>query len=115
MDAHRRTLKQAYKLRFPSMGIYAVRNLHNGRVLLGQSANLPGALNRHRMELRLGCHRLQALQADWHAAGESAFSFESLETLAERSEPDFDYAAELDRRLAHWQRELAACGTPGYR
>ena len=50
--AKRKALIQAYKLAFPPMGIYAIRNLRSGRVLIEQSANTTGALNRQRTQLR---------------------------------------------------------------
>lgn len=108
MDKARRgELKQAYKLAPPPMGIYAVRHRASGRLLLGKSTNLTGALNRHRMELKLGSHRNHALMRDWREYGEAAFVFEVLERIEESTNPDFDYAAELERRLKAWQARLA--------
>ena len=98
--AKRKELTQAYKLAFPSMGIFAIRNLATGRVLIDQSANLNGTFNRHRVELQLGTHRNKALMEDWRTHGEANFVFEVLETIKERSEPDFNYRAEMARLLA---------------
>lgn len=62
-------------------GIYLVKNLETGRVLLGSSLNLHGPLNRHRAELKFGSHRCKALQADWDRLGEKAFAFEIVATV----------------------------------
>lgn len=105
--ARQKELKLAYKQAFPAMGIFAIRNLQTGQTLLDKSTNLTGSLNRHRLELRFGTHRNPALMADWRQHGETGFSFEILEQIKERSEPGFNYPAELERLLANWQAKLA--------
>lgn len=109
--AKRKELTTAYKLSFPSMGIFSIRNKMTERQLIGQSANLNGALNRHLLELRLGNHRNPALMADWRLFGEAEFLFEILEQIKERLEPDFDYPSELDRRIAVWRMRVPV-GSP---
>ena len=104
--AQRKALLQAYKLAFPPMGIYAIRNLGSGRMLIDQSANTTGALNRHRTQLRLGMHRIPQLQRDWHELGEAAFAFEVLQTQEQRAEPTFDYAAERAELLGAWRARI---------
>lgn len=104
--ASRKELSNIYKRTFPSMGIFSVRNKMTGKQLIGKSTNLNGALNRHRMELRLGVHRNQELMADWLLLGEAQFAFEVLEQIKERPEPDFDYPSELDRCMAVWRIEV---------
>ena len=99
-------LKLAYKMAFPVTGVFAIRNLLNGRCYVDQSSNLTGALNRHRLELKWGVHRNRALQEDWRTHGEEQFRFEILEQVAERKEADFDYAAERARLLMVWRQRL---------
>jgi len=82
-----------YKGFTPRMGVYAVRHLPSGRVLLGSSPHLEGILNRHRFQLSTGVHPIRALQADWHRDGAGAFSFEILDEL-----PQSDDAAPRDPR-----------------
>lgn len=101
--ATRKALTQAYKMTSPPMGIFSIRNMVTGRMLIDQSTNLPGTMNRHRTELKLGSHRNKALMDDWRALGESAFAFEVLQKIDERSEPDFDYRAEMTRLLVAWR------------
>lgn len=104
MDKNRqKALKQAYKLAFLAMGIYAIRNIANGRIYLDKTGNLGGALNRHRLELRWGSHRNKALLTDWREFGEAQFSFEVVEQIKESTDPRFDYAQTLEDRLAYWQ------------
>ena len=104
--ARRKALLQAYKLAFPPMGIYAIRNRVSGRMLIEQSSNTTGALNRHLTQLRLGLHRIRALQEDWRELGEEGFVFEVLQTQEQRAEPAFDYAAEREALLRVWRERL---------
>jgi hypothetical protein len=115
MDRTRRkALVQAYKLALPPMGVFAIRNLATGRMLVDQSANLTGAINRHRTELTLGTHRNRALMDDWHIYGEAGFVFEVLEKIDERPEPDFDYKAEMAQRLAMWRARVPPGSVASY-
>jgi hypothetical protein len=93
-------LKSSYKLNPPAMGVFAIRNLATGRTLLGRSTNLPGIINRHRFELKLGKHHNADLQADWKRDGEAGFSFEVVDTVAPSADPAFDAVAELETLLA---------------
>lgn len=108
----RKELVTRYKLSFPCMGIFSIRNKTTGKQLIGQSTNLNGVLNRHRLELRQGVHRNRALMADWHLLGEDQFVLEIIEQLQQRPEPGFDYASELDRCMAAWC-EKVPLGSPG--
>lgn len=99
-----------YKDTFPSMGIYAVRNTATGRVWLGKSQNVEGALNRIRFELKMRGHRNTALSDDWLHFGAESFAFEVLDRVKKREDPSFDYDAELRALLALWESEL--CPSP---
>ncbi|WP_430390174.1 GIY-YIG nuclease family protein [Dyella sp. 20L07] len=101
--AARKALRQHYKMTLPPMGVFSIRNMATGRMLIDQSANLTGAMNRHLTELKLGTHRNRALMEDWHALGETNFAFEVLQKISERPEPNFDYKAEMARLLATWR------------
>ncbi len=112
--ADRKSKVRAYKLAFPEMGIYAIRNVQSGRLLIGLSTNLPGSLNRHRTELRFGSHRNPALMKDWKALGEGQFAFEVLEQLKERADPEFNYRAELERCLEAWRSKVPRGSASSY-
>lgn len=96
----RAALKADYKLNPPAMGVYAIEHLASGRMLIERSSNLPGILNRHRFELKMGGHRNAALQADWRRDGEAGFRFAVLDTLEPSADPAFDAETELDTLLA---------------
>jgi hypothetical protein len=105
----RRELVRQYKEAGPAAGVYAIRNLAEGRVYLGASMNVEGALNRARFELRQRGHRHKALMADWLRLGEAQFAFEVVDVLKKRDDPAFDAKAELADLLQLWRTELH-CG-----
>ena len=90
---------------FPSMGIYAIRDLASGHMRLGASRKVHAALIRARFELRVGKHADHALQAAWNRRGAQELVFEVLELVKEREDADFDHAGEL-QALAQIHREL---------
>lgn len=110
----KRMLKNRYKQGFVPMGVFVIRNEVNQRVLLAESVNLDGAMNRHRFELTMRTHRNKALQADWLAHGAQAFTFEVLDCIKQSDKPDFDYAAELAALLQLWRDELAVPAALSY-
>lgn len=111
----RSELKRKYREAGTPMGIYAVRNTRNGKVLIGGTPNLPGALNRAEFSLRLGGHSNRELQREWKEMGPDAFTFEVLDEL-ERSDPDpsHDYRDDLAALEAMWLEKLRPYGDAGY-
>ncbi len=110
----RRELLRQYKESRPLAGVFALKNLLNGRVYVGGSLHLAGAMNRMRFELKMRTHRNKLLQQDWIAQGAEAFSFEVLDHVKERDDPSFDYANELDSMLQLWREEIPCHGERGY-
>jgi hypothetical protein len=114
--SRRAELKQAYKEKPPEMGVYAVRNRANGKVLVGTSVNLPGMLNRVRFQLVHGGYRTHpALQEDWNRYGADHFTFEVLDVLPPSEEPrTTDPKEELQVLEALWLERLRPYGEAGY-
>lgn len=97
------------------MGIWALRNTVNGKVLLGSSLHTKAALNRQLFSLRLGQHRNAALQRDWAEHGEQAFTTEVLHVLERRDGlTEQDYLRELAELESLWLQELRPSGDAGY-
>ena len=107
MGVDRKALVRAYKESPPPAGIYAVRNLVEGKILVGSSPNVAGRVNRERFSLENGGHFSRQLQADWNRLGPDAFTIEVLDTLEEPSDPDTDLAEELEELLGMWLDRLA--------
>lgn len=110
----RAELKRAYKEAKPEAGIYQIRNLVNGKILLGSSDSLQGKLNRHRFALRIGQHRYQALQTDFNQFGEAAFAFEIAEILKPSDDPDFSLELALAELEQRWVEKVQPFGERGY-
>lgn len=64
-------------------GVYAIRNLVNGKMYIGSTIN---PFNKrwqcHRKRLRKGIHHSSHLQASWNKYGEKNFSFEIIEVTS---------------------------------
>lgn len=109
--ARREELKRAYRERPPAAGVFAVRCLATGRVLLGASRNPQGSLNGIRFQLEQRVYRTHpALQADFTRLGAAQFSFEVLDLLEPKEGEDPDEA--LAALEALWREKLGAL--PGY-
>lgn len=110
----RKALKQQYLETRSRAGVYAIRNRVSGRVLVAGSANVQGALNRHRFELHQRVHRNRQLSQDWAAHGEASFSFDVLDTVKPKEGIDGDPAQELESLVELWRLEVMGSGDAGY-
>jgi len=110
----RRELNREYVERVKPAGIYQVKNLANGKVLLGSSLNLEGPLNRHRFMLKIGSHTNKALQKDWDELGPEKFSFDVLEEVQRKEDPNFNLKDELTLLEMVWLEKLQPFGERGY-
>jgi len=109
----RKALKAAYKEMKFRMGVFQIRNLTNGKLLVGSSANLEAIWNRHRFQLNMGSHRNKALQVDWQASKEEDFAFEVLEEIPHRADTA-DYTEELELLETFYLEKLQPYGDKGY-
>ena len=115
MDAKRSELKRQYKMTPPPMGVYRIRNLENGKVMIGSAMNLPGILNSNRFQLKMGSHPNKELLAEWKFLGEEKFVFEVLDELDPKDEaPDHDYRADLAALEELWIEREQPFGVRGY-
>ncbi len=111
---NQKELKWEYKERKIRAGIFAVRNLVNGKAFLGSSKNLEGPLNRHRFMLSIGGHPVTALQEDWKTFGPESFAFEILEEVVVRDDTFMDLDDELTLLEEIWIEKLEPFGDNGY-
>ena len=110
----KKDLKKTYLQTGTQAGVYKVECLENGRILLGSSTNAPGILNSHRFQLKMGTHRSTELQEDWNRFGESAFSFEMVDTLKKKDDPAVDINEELKELETLWRDKLSMEGREFY-
>ena len=110
----RKEMIRNYKERRKPAGVFQIKNVANGKVLLGSSLNLEGPLNSHRFMLTTGSHRNKALQNEWNAYGEKNFVFEILETVKVTDDPNFNLNDELTLLEEIWLERLQPFGEKGY-
>jgi hypothetical protein len=110
----RKEIHREYKERVKPAGVYQVKNLANGKVLLASSLNLEGPLNRHKFMLKIGSHTNKALQKDWNELGPEQFVFEILEEVKQKDDPGFNLKDELTLLEMIWLEKLQPFGERGY-
>lgn len=92
----KKQLKEDYKSLKPEMGVFQVRNLANGKILVSNALNIQAKFNRYEAQLKFEMHRNAELQRDWSEQGADDFAFEVLSVLKYKDHEDVDYQAELD-------------------
>lgn len=107
-------LKKNYQNSLQPMGIYQVKNNVNGKILIGSSKNLPGRLNRFKFSLKYGAESNKELMEDYNEYGEDNFSFEILDELKPKEDPDYDYTEDLKVLEEMWIDKLQPFGDKGY-
>ena len=107
-------IKREYKERKIPAGIFQVKNIVNGKVLLGSSLNLEGPLNSHKFMLKIGRHRNEALQKEWNEYGQDKFVFEILEIVKVKDDLNFNLSDELTLLEQIWLEKLQPFGERGY-
>lgn len=110
----RKEAKLQYKLSHRPMGVYQVRNIVNGKVWVNSSLNLPGSFNGDRAKLGGAHHKSLKLIAAWKEFGEENFVWEILEEVFPRSEPGYDYKADLEFLEDLWLDKLQPYDENGY-
>ncbi len=110
---NREALKRQAREEKPLAGVYQIRNLRDGKLLVEATPNLR-TINGRRMELRMGKHRNARLRADVARLGADAFTFEVLEVLPEPEEAQLFPKDALKERLAAWLARLTPWGERGY-
>ena len=110
----RKDIQREYKEQPKSAGVFQVRNIVNGKVLLGSSLNLDGPLNGHKFMLEIGSHTNKLLQEEWNEYGADKFTFEILEVVKVRDNPNFNLDDELTLLEQIWLEKLRPFGERGY-
>jgi hypothetical protein len=110
----KKAAKLAYKASRRPAGVFAIRNLANGKVFVGASADLGAIFNRIRFQLFAGSHPNKALETDWNRYGTGKFEFEILEELPPQADTNYDFTADLETLEDLWLEKLQPYGERGY-
>ncbi len=113
MKQNKKELKQEYKRRPVTIGVFQIRNTLTDKILLASGKDLPGLINRHRFQLQNGTHPNSSLQEDWQQFGADKFAFEILEELNPPA-AQFDVRKELEFMEDMWLARLRPFGERGY-
>ena len=114
VNREQKQLRQDYKLRPLTMGVFLIRNTVSNKIFLASGQNLDGIINRHKFDLSHGSHKNKQLQADWNELGPSNFAFEVVEQMEPPSDGHFDAKQELRFMEDLWLAELQPFGERGY-
>ncbi|MBS1904738.1 MAG: GIY-YIG nuclease family protein [Bacteroidetes bacterium] len=109
----RKELIAEYKEQKQPMGVYQIRNLVNGKILVASTPNLRAAWNAEQFKLELGAHLNESLQRDWREYGEKQFVFEVLHELKLADEVT-DFRGELKALETLVIEDLQPYGDRGY-
>jgi hypothetical protein len=90
------------------VGVFAVRCAVSGEAWVAATKTLATARNPIWFSLRLGNHRVRAMQEAWKAHGADSFTFEVLEELDVEAMTPLGIADLLKLRERHWRTELNA-------
>ncbi|WP_336787245.1 GIY-YIG nuclease family protein [Paenibacillus sp. MMO-177] len=116
----KRELGTAYAQSFRRMGVYQIRNVENGKILVLGSMDLDGAKNRLAFMQETNMNTVFELQQDWNKHGGSSFVFEELDSIKPREENVTDrnelkkYQTEVDALLELWIEKLQPYEEKGY-
>ena len=107
-------IKNNYKKTLRPMGVYLVKNLVNGKIFVGSNLNLQARINRHKFELKLNSDDIKELQEDYNKYGEENFSFEVLDELKPKEDPDYNYKEDVKVLEQLWIDKLQPFDDKGY-
>ena len=110
----RKELNREYLERPKPAGVFQIKNNVNGKIFLGSSLNLEGPLNKHKFMLKIGSHKNAALLEDWKQYGEDQFSFDILEVVNVKDDPNFNLKDELTLLEQIWLEQVQPFGDKGY-
>lgn len=80
------------------IGIYAIMNLLNGKIYIGQSIDIEDRLKHHESSLKYNRHENSHLQNSWNEYGEDNFSFYIIQLCSEEEldELEIKYIRQFD-------------------
>jgi hypothetical protein len=109
----RKELKRLAKEVKTEAGVYQIRNMRTGKVLVDSTRNFR-TLNGQQFGLEMGSHRNTLLQQDWNEFGKEAFAFEVLEVLEKKETGYFDEKGALEKLKTKWLDQIQPFGERGY-
>jgi hypothetical protein len=110
----KKELKKKYKQTLPPMGVYQIKNMVNGKILIGHTKNLTAKFNSYKFQLNANLHPNKKLQEDYSKYGEDNFTIEVLDRLEPKEDLSYDYENELVTLEELWFEKLKPYNENGY-
>jgi hypothetical protein len=110
----KKELKKQYAQTIQPMGVYQVKNLINGKIFIDSGFNVQGKINGCRFQLIHGSNKNKALQEDFNKTGIGNFTFEVIDNLKPKEEPQTDYIKDLQLLEEMWIEKLQPFDERGY-
>jgi group I intron endonuclease len=111
---NKKELKKQYTRTLQPMGVYQVKNLSNSKIFIASGLNIHGRMNSCKFQLSLGSHMNRLLQDDFNKTGFGNFSFEILDYLEPKEDPESDYYDDLKMLEEMWINKLQPFDEKGY-
>jgi len=109
----KKELKQQFLEVEIQAGVYQIKNMENGKVLIESTRNLK-TINGVKFTLNNNTHFNKKLQEDWNIFGKDAFVIEVLETLEKEDSPYFNEKEALKKLEEKWLAKCQPFGDAGY-
>ena len=111
---NKKQIKEDYKSKRQPVGIFAVHNLHDNKMFIGTSKDLPSVLKRFEFTLNMGSFPFQNLIDDYKKLGENNFAIKILDELEIKDETEKEIDKELEALEEMWIDKLKKEGVGFY-
>ena len=111
---NKKQIKEDYKSKRQPVGIFAVHNLHDNKMFIGTSKDLPSVLKRFEFTLNMGSFPFQNLIDDYKKLGKNNFAIKILDELEVKDESDREIDKELEALEEMWIDKLKKEGVGFY-
>jgi hypothetical protein len=111
---NKKQIKEDYKSKRQPAGIFAVHNLHDNKMFIGTSKDLPSVLKRFEFTLTMGSFPYQSLIDDYKKLGKDNFAIKILDELEIKEEAEKEIDKELIALEEMWIEKLKEEGVSFY-
>ena len=111
---NKKQIKEDYKSKRQPVGIFAVHNLHDNKMFIGTSKDLPSVLKRFEFTLNMGSFPFQNLIDDYKKLGKDNFKVKILDELEIKDETEKEIDKELEALEEMWIENLKKEGVSFY-
>jgi hypothetical protein len=111
---NKKQVKEDYKSKKQPAGIFAVHNLHDNKMFVGTSKDLPSVITRFEFTLKMESFPFQNLIDDYKKHGKENFEIKVLDELELKDETEQETDRELKTLEEMWIEKLKKEGVSFY-